>query len=160
MMGPSKKTLNKRDAATLAQYQQDKGIRESTAKDAYRSEQQMESMFNDLSTKDRGPGSLGSKRSGAERNKFLFIDDEEDEDTKRQNKEDEDDEDRIDDGLDNLMVMTGKLKGAAMGMGANLTTQNERLDRLGGKVSPLTNDNDHLGTSLTGYHRSMQWTIV
>ncbi|KAK2610774.1 hypothetical protein N8I77_004175 [Diaporthe amygdali] len=137
MVGPSKKTLNKRDAATLEQYQRDKSIREDTAKDGYRSEQQMETMFNDLSS-SRTPGSLGAKRNGAERSKFVFQDDDDDdEDAKRLAQEDQDDEDQIDDGVDELMDISRKLKGAAIGMGGNLTTQNERLDRLGGKIDAV-----------------------
>lgn len=137
MFGPSKRTLNKRDAETLAQYQEDKEKREETAKSAFQSEQQMEDMFKNMN----GNRTLGAKRGTSERSKFVFKDDESDEDLAKQ---DEDDEDQINEGIDGLTDIVGKLKGAAIGMGGNLTTQNERLDRLAGKVSLLTANLDHL----------------
>lgn len=143
MFGPSKRTLNKRDAETLAQYQQDKEEREQTQKSAYQSEQQMEDMFKDMN--GQRPGTLGAKRGTAERSKFIFKDDESDDDLARQ---DEDDEDQINEGIDDLTDIVGRLKGAAIGMGGNLTTQNERLDRLAGKVSSLTTNLDHLVASI------------
>ncbi|KAG6363485.1 hypothetical protein INS49_008585 [Diaporthe citri] len=133
MFGPSKRTLNKRDAETLAQYQEDKEARESTAKSAYKSEQQMEDMFKDINgNKPSGP--LGARRNNAERSKFIFKDDESDDELAR---EDENDEDQINEGIDDLTDIVGKLKGAAIGMGGNLTTQNERLDRLAGKTDAV-----------------------
>lgn len=143
MFGPSKRTLNKKDAETLAQYQQDKEEREMTAKSAYRSEQQMEDMFKDIN--GNKPAGLGAKRNNAERSKFVFKDDESDDELAR---EDENDEDQINEGIDDLTDIVGRLKGAAIGMGGNLTTQNERLDRLAGKVSSLTTNLDRLVTSI------------
>lgn len=139
MFGPGKRTLNKRDAETLAQYQEEKLLREQTAKSAYQSEQQMEDTFNDMSGNKRNPKLLGANRSAAERSKYLYIDDsDDDEDEKQRRREDEDDEDQINEGIDDLTDIVGRLKGAAIGMGGNLTTQNERLDRLAGKVSSVT----------------------
>lgn len=141
MFGPGKRTMNKRDLETLAQYKEDKEKAEETARSQYRSEQQMEDTFKNMN----GNKTLGAKRSTSERSKFVFKDDESDEDLARQ---DEDDEDQIDQGLDDLTDIVGKLKGAAMGMGDNLTTQNERLDRLAGKVSLLAANFDHLVISI------------
>lgn len=133
MFGPGKRTLNKRDAETLEQYQEDKIEREKTAKSAYQSEQQMETTFNDLAA-NKNQRALGATRNAAERSKFVFKDDESDDELARQ---DEDDEDQINEGIDDLTDIVGKLKGAAIGMGGNLTTQNERLDRLAGKTDAV-----------------------
>lgn len=142
MFGPSKRTLSKKDAETLAQYQEDKLEREKTAKSAFQSEQQMEDMFKDINgNKPSGP--LGARRNNAERSKFVFKDDESDDELAQ---EDENDEDQINAGIDGLTDIVGRLKGAAIGMGGNLTTQNERLDRLAGKVSSLTTNLDYLVT--------------
>lgn len=142
MFGPGKRTLNKRDAETLAQYQLDKEKAEETARSTYQSEQQMEDTFKTMNG-SRPSGPLGASRNTAERSKFVFKDDESDEELAR---EDEEDEDRIDQGVADLMDITGRLKGAAIGMGTNLDTQNQRLDRLAGKVSSLTANFDHLVT--------------
>lgn len=156
MFGPSKRTLSKKDAETLEQYQEDKIEREKTAKSAYQSEQQMESTYNNLAS-NKNQRALGAKRNAAERSKFIFKDDESDEDLARQ---DEEDEDQINEGIDDLTDIVGKLKGAAIGMGGNLTVQNERLDRLAGKVSSLVANLTLLTYPLTQDRRPMQWTIV
>lgn len=141
MFGPSKRTLNKQDAETLAQYQQDKEEREQTQKSAYQSEQQMEGMFKDMNGPK--PGALGARGSAAEKSKFLFIDDEDDDGL---GKEDENDEKQMNEDQVELGHIVGRLRGAAIGMGENLDTQNQRLDRLKEKVSPLTTNVDHLVT--------------
>lgn len=141
VFGPSKRTLNKQDAETLAQYQQDKEEREQTQKSAYQSEQQMEGMFKDMN--GPRPGGLGARSSAAERSKFLFKDDEDDDGL---GDEDENDEKQMDDDQVELGDIVSKLKGAAIGMGSNLDTQNQRLDRLKEKVSPLATNVDHLVT--------------
>lgn len=149
MLGPSKRTISKRDAETLAQYQEDKEKASETARSAYRSEQQAEDTFNTIAGNKPKSRLLGANRN-AERSKYLYNDDsDDDEDEKQKRREDEADEDQINDDLDDLTDMVGRLKGAAMGMGSTLETQNQRLDRLAGKVSSLNSDLDHLVHPLT-----------
>lgn len=144
MFGPGKRTMNKRDLETLAQYKEDKEKAEETARAAYASEQQMEDTFKTMNG-NRPSGSLGASRNTAERSKFVFKDDESDDELAEQ---DQNDEDQIQQGVADLMDITGKLKGAAIGMGTNLDTQNQRLDRLAGKVSSLIANLDYLVTSI------------
>lgn len=106
----------------------------------------MEDMFKDMN--GNKPRLLGAQRSQAERSKYALEDDSDDSDAEKDRKRgDRDDEDQIDNDVEELGDIVGRLRGAAIGMGTNLDTQNQRLDRLKEKVSPLTTTLEHLVTS-------------
>lgn len=67
-------------------------------------------------------------RSEADRRKYQFEADEEDDAV----------EDEIDRNLDGISEFTAKLKNMALTMNEEIDNQNTRIERMGGKVEPLT----------------------
>ena len=110
-----------RDEEAKAKHLEERDQREATRRAAYLSEQRMMKNFNDLSVTD----SQGKKqRNLAERAKYQFEADSEDEEM----------ENEIDDNLDMLSGVTGRLNALARATGKEVNEQNERLKIIEGKV--------------------------
>lgn len=110
------------DKAVLERHRMERETRESTRKDAYLANQEMEETFMDL--RPQQPKVLG-RTSTAENNKFGF----------EMDSEDEIDEEEINLGVDKVRERVGRLNLAANGMKSRLDEQNELLGTLGVKVS-------------------------
>jgi len=112
------------DKMLLEQHQKDRETRETTRREGYASNQNMEQGFKSLSGAD--PSRPAWKpASAAERSKYTF-------------EEGESDEEEIDQGLERLANNVHKINIAARLIGSEIDSQNELIDRLGTKSDALS----------------------
>ena len=113
-----------RDQDVIDKHREEKLQREATRLAEYNSSQRLQKTFKDL----QGEGGRGGKPQGAslaERAKYQFEADSEDDEM----------ENEIENNLDALSGVTGKLNGLARATNTELQAQNEHLDRIAAKVS-------------------------
>jgi protein transport protein SEC9 len=118
----TKRSRDQLDQKVLARHRDEREQREATRQAAFESDQRMNEKFRALG----GPGSGGpqTKSSLAERAKYQF---EADSDDDRM-------EDEIDNNLDQISQVTGRLNLLAKAQGEEVDQQNQLLERLGKKV--------------------------
>lgn len=119
----SRRRQREADDAVMERHRMEREVRESTRKDAYLANQEMEETFRNLPI-NKQIGSLG-RSSTAESNRFKFEAD----------SEDEEDEEELDAGLVKAARLVGTLHDVANGMNSRVSDQTTLLDRLGEKVS-------------------------
>jgi protein transport protein SEC9 len=113
------------EASILDEHRADRDLREATRKAGWQANQHMEQGFKEidqLRSKDKW-----QRASAAEKNKYQFEDDSEDEEA----------ENRIDDAMARTANHVSTLNSVAKMMGKEIDSQNEVIDRLGGKVSSI-----------------------
>ncbi|KAJ1331130.1 protein transport protein SEC9 [Microdochium nivale] len=108
----------------LDQNQQDRATRETTRKEGFAANQNMEQGFKSLSGADPSRGTW-KPTSAAERSKYTF-------------EEGESDEEEIDQGLERLSNNVHKINLAARLIGNEIDSQNDLIDRLGTKSDALS----------------------
>ncbi|KAA8900858.1 V-SNARE [Sphaerosporella brunnea] len=111
----SKSRARAEEERILQQHQADREERERTRQAGFQSR---EAVGRALQGRGSAPG--GAKMSLAERSKYQFEADESDEEKERE----------IDQNLDQLAAITGRLKGLAMATGEEVDRQNTQIDRI------------------------------
>lgn len=131
----SKRKAQEKEAQIRAQYQQEQIRRENRRQLAYTSQQRV---MNGLNGNGMSETALKYKRENAseERKKYQFENDSEDEDL----------ESEIDNNLDGIHAAAKRLNKLALATNEEVTSQNERLDRIGDQTDVL-DVNVHLNTS-------------
>lgn len=129
-VGPGRKARNKEVERTMARGQEEKERREETRRDGFGMNLRMEETTKELA---RGPGG-GPKQIGAGKaapnKKFVFVDDNGEFD-----QEEADDEELIAQGLEATLERTKMLGQVSKFLGEDIERSNQRLDRIGSKVS-------------------------
>lgn len=126
----SKQRAAARDQAVLDRHRQERETREDTRHAAFQSNQRMEETFKEMSLSGRprpGPGA----RSQAERSKYM-LDDSDEEGA----AEAEAQERQIEDGLDQLSGVVGRLNVVARAQMTEVDSQNKRINKIAEKVRP------------------------
>lgn len=103
--------------------------REETRRDGFAMNQRMEETTKDLVRTGNGPKQIGAGKK-APNKKFVFVDDNGEFD-----QEDADDEELIDQGLQATFEKTQMLNKVSNMLGEDIERSNQRLDRIGNKVS-------------------------
>lgn len=114
-----------KDKAVLARHQEEKGIRSETLRDGFSTNQMVEEQFKELGRDQPRQKLLGA---GSTRNKKLMFDEGEGSDAER-------DEEELDDNLNSLDDIAGKLKGISIAQGQLVDKQIGQLGRITEKVS-------------------------
>ncbi|WYZ34825.1 hypothetical protein EsH8_I_001101 [Colletotrichum jinshuiense] len=122
----SKSRAAERDAAVLERHRAERETRESTRQAAYQTNARMEETFKELSLSGRPQAR--TKSSAAERSKYVLedSDDEGNELARRQ-------EDEIDDGIDQLSGVVGRLNGLAKAQMREVDQQNGLIENISKK---------------------------
>ena len=118
----SKRGRERRDQEIIERHRDEREQREATRQAAFASGQRMNQNFKGLGAP--GPGGAKGKSSLAERAKYQFEGDSEDDAM----------EDEIDDNLQQISDVTGRLHLLARAQGDEIEQQNQLLDGLGKKV--------------------------
>jgi hypothetical protein len=116
-----------RDEKLLNTHREERATREGTRQEAFQTNVRMDRTFREIERESGKPGQKG-KKIMSERAKYQFEADSEDEAM----------EDEIDQNLDLLSGAAGRLNGLARATGKELEEQNRHLERITGKVKPLS----------------------
>lgn len=122
---------DRRDQEILDKHRDEREQREATRQAAFQSGQRINQNFKSVGT--AGPGGPKSKSSLAERAKYQFEADSEDDEM----------EDEIDNNLDEISQVTGRLNLLARAQGDEIEQQNRLLEGLGKKVRMALQHAEH-----------------
>lgn len=145
-----KKREQAKDAAVLARHQEEKAIRSETLHDGYSANQMVEGGFKDLAQPRQ---KLLGTNSATRNRRMEFVDDGEGDDARE-------DEEEINNNLDELLDLSGQIKGISIAQGKLVDQQITQLGRITEKVSrnPRCLMSNHKYTD--DVYRPMPWTIV
>ncbi|KAK2020116.1 hypothetical protein LZ32DRAFT_9784 [Colletotrichum eremochloae] len=124
----SKSRAAERDAAVLERHRAERETREATRHEAFKSNQRLEESFKDMTLSGRPKGRSGAT-STAERSKYTLPDDSDEEGAAEANEQ----ERQIEDGIDQLSGVVGRLNGLARAQMKEVDQQNVLIERIGQK---------------------------
>lgn len=124
-VGPGKKARNKEVEATMERHREERERREQTRRDGYAMNQRMEETSKEL-YRDQPRQLLGTSKN-VDRSKFMYEEDD----------EDIQDEEEMDQKLQIVAGLAGKMNVGARLIGEDIDRSIDRLDRIGAKVKSI-----------------------
>ncbi|KAI5481761.1 plasma membrane SNARE protein [Pseudohyphozyma bogoriensis] len=126
------KKRDKEEQRLLARHQQEKDEREQVRRDQYESRMRMENTYKamDRDAENAAGAKQRARARGSERARYQF----------EATASDDEVEDEIDDNLDQISGLAGRLKMLATAAGQEVDAQNSKLSKLGDKVDTLDNN--------------------